>query len=398
MSIITTIDLETTTIESMGRTANPLDPRNKVIAAQYKVYGEDAEVLYNKKGIDLEKYIQIICQPDVVLVGHNLKFDLLYLWPYEPFRVWLKEEGKVWDTLLVEYMLSGQLDVLPSLDKLSAKYGGTIKDDRIKEMWKAGYSTEDIPEEMLIEYARYDVINTEIIFTKQYAQAKEKGLIPLIKSECTALLATTEMEYNGMQLDNDTREDIANKLVKKREELDKEIEATILKEYPELNHKVEGCLFNLNSAKQQAAYIFGGSVVYRVHEHMTDEEGNVLVYGPKAKKAGEPRVKVVEKEVNFRSQWKAQEEWKSEKTGAVGVGDTVLSFLSKCRKEKLASFCQLLLEKRKTDKLINAYIEGYDKCIYPDNRLHPQYNHAVTVTGRLSCRAPNLQQLPRSVE
>lgn len=52
-----------------------------------------------------------------------------------------------------------------------------------------------------------------------------------------------------------------------------------------------------------------------------------------------------------------------------------------------------LLEYRQTTKLL-GYLEGWLED-HDDSYLHPSYNVASTRTGRLSCSAPNLQQVPR---
>jgi len=54
-----------------------------------------------------------------------------------------------------------------------------------------------------------------------------------------------------------------------------------------------------------------------------------------------------------------------------------------------------LLEYRKQNKLLTTYLTPYSKLRGGDGRIHPSYSVTYTVTGRTSCRGPNLQQLPR---
>lgn len=54
----------------------------------------------------------------------------------------------------------------------------------------------------------------------------------------------------------------------------------------------------------------------------------------------------------------------------------------------------VLLEYRATHKMISGFIEGWNKHLH-NGRMYPSYKLHGTVTGRLSCSDPNLQQVPR---
>ena len=53
-----------------------------------------------------------------------------------------------------------------------------------------------------------------------------------------------------------------------------------------------------------------------------------------------------------------------------------------------------ILEYRKFTKLKSTYVEGLDKAIAPDGRIHTCFQNTVTATGRLSSTEPNLQNIP----
>ena len=53
-----------------------------------------------------------------------------------------------------------------------------------------------------------------------------------------------------------------------------------------------------------------------------------------------------------------------------------------------------ILEYRKFTKLKSTYVEGLDKAIGPDGRIHTSFQNTVTATGRLSSTEPNLQNIP----
>lgn len=54
----------------------------------------------------------------------------------------------------------------------------------------------------------------------------------------------------------------------------------------------------------------------------------------------------------------------------------------------------LLLDYRKMTKLLSTYIEPLQKLTDSNSRVHPTFVQTGTATGRLSCKEPNLQNIP----
>ncbi|NJL39429.1 MAG: hypothetical protein HC899_23785 [Leptolyngbyaceae cyanobacterium SM1_4_3] len=55
-----------------------------------------------------------------------------------------------------------------------------------------------------------------------------------------------------------------------------------------------------------------------------------------------------------------------------------------------------LLDYRKAAKSVQAFGSSLPKHVHPiTGRLHPDYQQMGAATGRMSCRNPNLQQIPR---
>lgn len=61
-------------------------------------------------------------------------------------------------------------------------------------------------------------------------------------------------------------------------------------------------------------------------------------------------------------------------------------------------FAKDLLGYRKVKKRLDAAIGVYEACWETDSRIRPSFNMAGTRTGRLSCSAPNLQNIPKPGE
>jgi len=64
-------------------------------------------------------------------------------------------------------------------------------------------------------------------------------------------------------------------------------------------------------------------------------------------------------------------------------------------KPVVKEFLQAIRTHRKTKKLLSTYVAGLRKEIHLDGRVHPTYLLHGTVTGRLSSRGPNIQNIPR---
>lgn len=78
------------------------------------------------------------------------------------------------------------------------------------------------------------------------------------------------------------------------------------------------------------------------------------------------------------------------KTGNPSTKESVL--LQLAREHKVAA---ILLKYRKWKKYSTTYLGPWAKWADEDMRIHPTYKLFGTVTGRLSCTDPNLQQVPR---
>lgn len=62
--------------------------------------------------------------------------------------------------------------------------------------------------------------------------------------------------------------------------------------------------------------------------------------------------------------------------------------------EEIKGFCRVLLKYRREHKLYSTYVKGIRKRLYR-GRVYPTFLLHGTTTGRLSCRNPNLQNIPR---
>ncbi len=397
------LDFETTATTSFRRTANPFDPRNKVIVKVFQHQG-DKEVTceYNREGL---ANVDLPWETFDTLVGHNIKFDLLYIWANPQLREWLRNGGKIFDTMVAEYLLTAQVIRFVPLDKLSLKYGGTLKDNRVTEYFNVGLGADYVDPDYLLPYAMHDITNTRIVYEAQLKQIHRKGLGPLMDVYMDHLLATTEMEANGLALDVPYAEELESKYTQLCDELAAKIEAYVPEDFRRTTE------FSVDSNSHLSALLFNTPIRSRVHV-ATGE-----VYGPKAKQAGQPKYRweTVETKANIFSippRDKYGNELSASKFGVYHVGSEILDDLREQHKADpdVAAIVDLILDYREAKKLLTTYIRGVKiytdgdeetgllPLVQEDGLIHHTLNLVSTVTGRLSSKNPNAQNIPRALK
>lgn len=398
-----TVDLETFGQTTYKRFCNPLDPAHYVVMTAYKYSDSEAQCDVDMKGIQREHILRQLVLDDVsLLIGQNFKFDMLWFWKCPKFRDFIRRGGMVWDTMLAEFLLRGQRgkahggkgEESLSLDALAVQYGGTVKDKDVSSVFKSGGTVLDIPQDKLVEYAKEDVNNTELVFKAQVARAKELGMLNIIKVYNNHLLAVTEMEHNGLYVN---REKMFASGIKLRDRL-AQIEEDLLQIVAvKTDWNLELIPFNVGSSQQLGVLLYGGELQARWQEPMLTEEGAPLMFKSGAK-VGQPRLKWVETMLRFEGFGeRCLPQWKTA-SGANGTGEDVLKEMrSKTNNETTKEVLTLVLEYRKLNKLKSTYIDALPGLIHGDERIHTEFNVVGTATGRLASANPNVQNLHPAV-
>ncbi|EKG05436.1 mitochondrial DNA polymerase I protein D, putative [Trypanosoma cruzi] len=275
------LDLETTTVRRYKRVANPFTKENYVVLSGARDYTgkvfmagryfsrnialryDDFEVTSTCDLVDGSSQHSLFLPPlddyDVI-VGHNIKFDLLHIWRDAELRRFLSRGGKVWDTMYAEYLLTGhevKLGRGAGLEDIAKSYGGqTPKLDAVKEAWAKGKETYEIPYALLSEYLHGDLENTELIFRKHMERALLQRQAIICTARMDGLLCTTEMEYNGLKTNVQLAVTQSNELMGKVVELRNHLDDAIPKEIPPDCRKY----FNWSSNQHLIAFFFGGKL------------------------------------------------------------------------------------------------------------------------------------------
>lgn len=167
---VLTFDVETTHREKPDGKTTPLPFfGNSLVSIGYK-WLDETQVFYDcyyhstqEPSANAAEDFQTALNYARVLVGHNIKFDLM----------WIREcgfvyEGAIYDTMVGEYILSRARNWPLSLADIARKYGGVQKEkDLITPYFKKGMTFYDIPWEIIVEYGKADVVATEEIALKQ---------------------------------------------------------------------------------------------------------------------------------------------------------------------------------------------------------------------------------------
>lgn len=398
-----TLDVETTVKNTVGNNkGSAFCPDNSIVVGGYK-YSDEEEVTYFYNEI-----LIIDKSEDLIVVGHNIKFDLHHIRnsDYNTYRY--LQSKPIWDTALAEYILTAQVNKFPKLDEVSVKYGGTKKPDVIKLMWDNGVQTEDMDKDVLRNYLEGDVKNTELVALAQIKRAKELGMYKLILSMGRSLIATTEMEYNGIRVDEEQLKKVEAELVEERNDIQYELIQSLCTEYPDLPDHV----INFNSNRQLSSLIFGGEIEYaekiQTGERTYEREAKKIAVGiyQSGLKKGHPRYKLVKEKVTVpefkeevkkvRVNWcklRPKTEWKT--NDGYSTSKHILGLI---KDEDQTGFIHKLLRLKKLEKQISTYGMSLLDLVYDDGFIHHNLIHFGTDTGRLSSHNPNMQNIPKASE
>ena len=263
---IGTLDLETENYSKFKRKASPFDMRNYIVQIGWSVNGGQPVQRY------YDKWHRDPVLPDLtnidMIVGFNIKFDLLWVWHEEELTKFFEKGGTIYCGQYAEYLLNGMNPEyhMCSMNQIIESYGGSLKIDAVKEMWEDGVMTSEVPRDLLTDYLigdgkeiDGDINNTWKIFVGQVKRMNEE-MAPefktMLKFRMDGLLATTEMEYNGLYVNMEVAERNRVKCLTDLEEATKGLEEFI----PELPPELE---FSWSSPQKKSCLIFGGTVSYK---------------------------------------------------------------------------------------------------------------------------------------
>jgi len=275
------LDLETTIKSYAKRKASPFHPDNWVVMGGWATKADPTprgrRYAQFRQGDLTDDFISLLVSGIKFLVGQNIKFDILHIISKDDraLKAWMKyvaDGGLVWDLQLAEYVMEGQDQAshMLSMDELALRYGEDLKVDEVKKLWEAGIDTPDIDPDLLARYLlgedlpnggrrEGDIGVTRNVFLKQLARAQKEGMSRLLMLEFGALIASIEMERNGMYVDKALGYKLADELRVELAAAKDELHA-----YLPVNLPFE---FNWGNRYHLSPVIFGGKVKYQRRQY-----------------------------------------------------------------------------------------------------------------------------------
>ena len=261
-------------------------------------------------------------------IGQNIKYDMLVMMKY---GITLQNVG--FDTMVAAYVLKPETTY--KMDYLSEAYL-KYKCVPITELIGSGkehITMDTVPFKQASEYAAEDADVTLRLYHRIEYELKKISLDNLCSEiEFPLIEVLADMEYTGVEVDEDFLKVMNKELILIERKLEKDI------------CKEAGQQFNVNSTKQLSDILFN-------------------------------KLKLVPT--------------KKIKTG-FSTDTSVLEDLKD--KHPIAA---MLLDYRTVNKLRSTYTEGLLKIINKNtSKVHTSFNQTVAATGRLSSANPNLQNIP----
>ncbi len=333
-------DVETTGLKVV-------DGQDKLLLMQLGT--EDMAYLFDPRKIDGRLLGPILENPDILKIGHNLKFD------YQATRseLGIQLDGMFDTQLSYRLLTSGIIDdhrggFIPMGEKhkkqfpykglafLAKKFLGINMDKSIRTSFiNHQYHKEFTPQQL--QYAADDVLFLHPLVDILSGMLQDEGLIETALLEFEFLRPCSEMEINGVTIDQAHWRRIIQDAREQADIVGKEITA-ILEPFQEQNTLFGATTVNISS-KDQILDAF--------------------------EKLGLPLENTEEKTLKYVD-------------------------------HPLASS---LLQWRGYDKLVSTYGEPVlQKISRADQRLHATFHQLGTTTGRLSSDKPNLQNMPQDRE
>jgi DNA polymerase I-like protein with 3'-5' exonuclease and polymerase domains len=360
------LDTETT----IWNKGNPYDGRNRLVCYSFATASSSGT-----RGTDCFDELVAMLESSELVVGFNFKFDLAWFLKYKVDQLRNKH---IWDVQIAEFILSHQTNRFPSLNETCERYGLETKLDVVKtEYWDKGINTDQIPWDVLEEYATRDA---ELTLACYHAQRKlmTPAQVKLCFLMCQDMKILQEMEANGIPFDEQLCEQRALEVNDKISTLKGKLAAI----YPDVP-------INFASNDHLSAFLYGGVVKQDSKEH--------IGFFKTGAKAGQPKYKNI---VIEHALPRLYEPLKGSAMAKLGNFATDEGTLRKLRGNK--NVVNMILELSKLEKLNGTYYKGLvklrDEMNWEHGMLHGNFNQTTAQTGRLSSSKPNLQNFASELQ
>lgn len=438
--MITVVDVETSFVTGANGKSDPspFDSRNKLVSV-----GINEEYLFfhhnDRSDTGAYRKVQDILDKTTLLIGHNLKFDLAWL-----YEVGFTYTGKVYDTMIAEYVLQRGVRKALSLKECCIRRNLSRKSDATEDYMKQGISFEMIPVKTVEEYGRQDITVTRELYYSQVDDFKKGtgiNLVSTVKMMNEFLMVLTKMEMNGIEINLQDLHQVEMQFKAEYDELREQIDTMIWE-------RMGDTRINPSSPEQLSWLIYGLRVVdkrkwadafnigidpltrrpkrkpnvnrsqfakmisqmteplYKTRSHQCITCSGVGKI-QKIKVNGEPYKNlspcgscggtgIIYEETKAEAGFRVRPSFASDVSeGGFKTDRLTLQKLNSIENEELNRFVQAITRYNALETYLHTFVDGIKNHCGSNGKLHPKFMQCVTATGRLSSRDPNFQNQPR---
>ena len=432
-----TLDIENTVTQRNGKMhLDPFEPTNSlVMIGMLSDQGDEVIVTFDHSEVEptTEGFgiVQSYLNKATVLVCHNVAHDLLWLW-----ESGFKYDGAVFDTMLAEYVMQrGQKEPL-SLEACAERYQlETQKQDTLKEYFRKGYSTRDIPYAELSEYLSADLHATQQLSDKLWNRLNTReyaGLLDIVVLTNQVAICLTKIYQRGFTIDKQALKEVHREFTEERDALLVDLEKQV-------KQLMGDTPINLNSPEQLSWVIYSRKLrdkkewAEMVHPYMRESHFQDIVssqtkyiyktkakqcsacagmgYIRKTKKDGTPYSKpnkckecdasgymfIPTQEIAGLKFNPPSSKWAS--ANGFTTSKDNLSILENAARTRNLPDAELFLSKVRrlsaVETYLSSFVDGIETHTKPDGKLHVRLLQHRTATGRFSGADPNMQNMPR---
>ena len=432
------VDVENTVITRDGKLhLDPYEPTNTLtMVGVGDANGNGEPIVFTfdnaEKQPDGTSKLKRLLEDASLLIMHNAQHDLQWLW-----NCGFNFDCDIYDTMLAEYVLCRGMKKGLSLEKCAERYElPQGKSGILKEYFKKGYTTRDIPHAELSSYLKDDIRVTRCLYWalfKRYQDQENQSLHKVLDIKNKVCKTLTRMYMNGMKVDE-------MELEKVRNEFEQEKTNIIFELSDQMKVLMGDTPINLNSPEQLSQVIYSRKVIdkkvwgeelfhfikdkkafnqcveqntvpmYKTKAIQCDEcKGNKRIYktrkdGTLFKKPnickkclGEGFLLIPSQSIAGLRFKPTNKSWVSANGFSTAKGDLDVLQNQATANNLIpqAKFIANVKRLSALDSYLSAFVHGIKTFTKPDGFLHVGLTQHITSTGRFSGRSPNMQNMPR---
>ena len=307
----------------------------------FQIGDEHQQFVIDTRFIDISPLRSILESAAITKIFHNAKFD------YKFIKKWADIECEgVYDTFLVERILSCGRHIGYGLKDLCKRYLNVELNKEIRNQF-IGLSGQAYRDDQIV-YGAKDVEYLCKLRKLQLPKIEEFKLQRVVELENRAVLAFSDIEYNGINIDRDAWEVIARASEQEALDMREELDNLVLI-VPELSDfvlsHVQGDLFTPQEELRKVGIKWTSPTqVLKVFQKLVPDL----------------------EDVNGKKMYKYR------------------------RKHKIID---LYVKYKEKMKLATSYGNDFFKFVSSDGKIHTQFNQILD-TGRVASKKPNMQQIP----